>query len=81
MNFKNYFEKENNLKPGDACVNVNPDCKHYKSEGIIKKIFDLNQDEEENRIGKVALYVVSNDGENFKKGDELVKTLDQLTKK
>jgi len=81
MNFKDYFQDNNELKPGDVCKNINPDCKHFGSEGIVVKIFDINQKNgEENRIGKAVEYKVSNDGINFKKGDTLTKTLDQLKK-
>ena len=28
----------NELKPGDKCVNTNPECQHYKSRGTVTKV-------------------------------------------
>ena len=30
----------NELKEGDVCLNINPECTHYKSKGKILKVFD-----------------------------------------
>jgi len=58
---------------GDAVVNVNPSCKHFKSEGIVVAITELPGD-----AGKTATYVCSNDGPTWSRGGLLTKTLDQL---
>lgn len=67
------IEIENEMQAGMRVLNINPSCKHYNSEGIIKEIKDLPDN-----MGKVIVYEVINDGENFKKGDILTKTKDQL---
>jgi hypothetical protein len=58
---------------GNMVKNVNKDCDHYGSEGVIKEIKDLP-----NRMGKVISYEVTNEGPTYKKGDLLTKTQDQL---
>ena len=58
---------------GDVVKNINPDCEHYGSLGIVKKIMDLP-----NGIGKVAVYTVGNNGPTYKPGMTLTKTVDQL---
>jgi hypothetical protein len=61
------------MEAGMRILNINPSCKHYNSEGIIKEIKDLPND-----MGKIVAYEVLNDGNNFKKGDILTKTIDQI---
>ena len=60
---------------GDIVKNKNPKCKHFGSMGIVDKIMDLP-----NMIGKVAVYTVTNNGDTYKTGDKLTKTVDQLEK-
>ena len=59
---------------GEIVYNNNPNCKHYNSVGVV-----ITVDELDNDIGKVIVYKVLNEGENYKKNDILVKTMDQLT--
>ena len=59
---------------GDVVVNTNPGCKHYKSVGIVKTVNELPRD-----AGKTVTYVCTNSGANWNKGDELTKTMDQLS--
>jgi hypothetical protein len=61
------------MEAGMRILNINASCKHYNSEGIIKEIKDLPND-----MGKIVAYEVLNDGTNFKKGDILTKTIDQI---
>jgi hypothetical protein len=61
------------MEAGMRILNINASCKHYNSEGIIKEIKDLPDD-----MGKIVAYEVLNDGNNFKKGDILTKTIDQI---
>jgi len=61
------------MEAGMRILNINASCKHYNSEGIIKEIKDLPND-----MGKIVVYEVLNDGNNFKKGDILTKTIDQI---
>ena len=59
--------------PGDAVRNVNPKCKHFESEGIVKNIKSLPGD-----AGKLVTYLVTNSGNNYEEGMVLTKTMDQL---
>ena len=65
---------ERDFEIGSIVKNVNPSCQHYGSEGIVEEIKDLPDS-----MGQVIKYKVTNDGENYKKGDTLIKTIDQLT--
>jgi hypothetical protein len=76
------FNKENEessasmmFKVGDKVRNVNAECKHYGSEGIVKEIRDLPED-----MGYAVVYECTNDGSSWKKGDMLGKTEVQLVK-
>ena len=76
------FNKENEessasmmFKVGDKVKNVNAECKHYGSEGIVKEIRDLPED-----MGYAVVYECTNDGSTWKKGDMLGKTEIQLVK-
>ena len=76
------FNKENEessasmmFKVGDKVKNVNAECKHYGSEGIVKEIRDLPDD-----MGYAVVYECTNDGSSWKKGDMLGKTEVQLVK-
>ena len=69
---KNGLERD--FEIGSKVRNVNPTCKHYGSEGVVEDIQDLPND-----MGKVVKYKVTNDGPNYKAGDSLTKTVDQLT--
>ena len=76
-NYLVYSQKEkedkNIIETGMRILNTNASCKHYNSEGIVKEIKDLPDD-----MGKIIAYEVINDGANFKKGDILTKTIDQI---
>ena len=58
---------------GDMIENINPGCTHFGSKGVVRELSSLPNDE-----GMVAVYVVTNDGDEFSKGDVLRKTIDQL---
>ena len=66
-------EDKNVIEAGMRILNTNASCKHYNSEGVVKEIKDLPDD-----MGKIIAYEVINDGANFKKGDILTKTIDQI---
>tara|TARA_Y100000589_G_C27056129_1_gene589384 strand:+ start:572 stop:850 length:279 start_codon:yes stop_codon:yes gene_type:complete len=72
----NYVSHSCEPKVGDSVLNDNKKCKHYKSEGKVLEIISLDGD-----MGKVIKYRVSNDGNTYKKGDILIKTMDQLNAK
>ena len=58
---------------GDTVENINPGCKHYRSQGKVLNIRELPND-----AGKTVLYQVTNNGANFSSGDVLEKTMDQV---
>tara|TARA_B100000700_G_C14483982_1_gene596443 strand:- start:270 stop:545 length:276 start_codon:yes stop_codon:yes gene_type:complete len=66
------------LKKGDDVKNVNPDCKHYKSEGEVERVEDLPEISDgkggENMPGKLVVY------KDKKTGRKLKKTGEQLDK-
>lgn len=68
-------DSEEQFKNGTVVRNINPACMHYGSEGVVESVEDLP-----NNMGRVIKYKVTNDGPNFKKGDILIKTKDQLIK-
>lgn len=58
---------------GDMVRNINPQCKHYGSTGIVNAIQALDGD-----MGNIVKYIVTNFGDTFKPGMALMKTPDQL---
>jgi len=60
-------------KVGDKIKNVNPKCKHHRSEGVVTAVKSLDGGK-----GTTVKYRCTNDGPTWKKGDVLEKTLDQL---
>jgi hypothetical protein len=67
------IEKPLEIESEMRVLNVNPASKDYNSEGYVKEVKDLPDN-----MGKVVVYEVTNDGANFKKGDILTKTIDQI---
>ena len=63
------------FKVGDKVRNINANCKHYGSEGMVKEIRELPED-----MGYAIVYECTNEGMNWKKGDLLGKTEIQLKK-
>jgi len=75
------------LKPGDKIKNVNPDCEHYGSKGVVKKVEDLPEtdgkdvESKHNMPGKVVEYEVTNKKSGrYKPKDKIKKTGEQLKK-
>lgn len=72
------------LKVGDKVKNINPDCDHYGTEGIVKKVKSRPEEASDkvknhhNIPGSDAEYEVTNNTTNAEKGDRLKKSLDQL---
>lgn len=87
-NFDKLYESilAKNLKKGDKIKNTNPDCEHAGSEGEVEDVeklpnkSDSSVKNKNNMPGKLIKYKVKNDGKNYKKGDTLYKTADQLDK-
>ena len=71
MQFKSHAREP---EVGDTIINSNSSCDHHKSVGVVLSIDSLPGD-----AGKVANYLCINSGANWKKGDILSKTLDQLS--
>ena len=63
-------------KPGDYVENVNKGCMHYRSKGKVLNVGKLPND-----MGKIVTYAVMNNtnNPNYKVGDTITKTMDQLT--
>ena len=68
-------ESSTMFKVGDKVKNINAQCKHYGSEGVVKEIRDLPED-----MGYAVVYECTNEGPTWKKGDMLGKTEIQLEK-
>ena len=64
------------LKVGDKVKNINKECTHYGSEGVIKKFNKIPGDK-----GVTIAYECTNEGSSWKAGDVLDKTPEQLKKK
>ena len=58
---------------GDNVKNVNPNCKHFRSQGTVVDLKDLPRG-----AGKTACYKCTNSGPTWSTGDILEKSLDQL---
>ena len=59
------------IQTGDMVHNVNPQCNHFGSKGIANSTFD------EDGITMIR-YTVTNQGDTFKPGDVLTKSMDQM---
>lgn len=70
---ENYISEPYVFQVGDMVRNVNPQCNHYGSTGIVNAIQALDGD-----MGNIVKYVVTNFGDAFKPGMALMKTPDQL---
>lgn len=92
MNFKKFYEQcnvcANELKNGDRVENINPECDHFRSEGIVIDIKKIPQDDERT-AGNIVVYKVINNSDDFdandingifRAGDTLEKTEIQLKK-
>lgn len=71
---------------GDEVENINPDCEHYKSKGKVVKVVKRSE-KNSNKVknnhnvpGRDVEYKVTNDGDNYEKGDLPRKSADQLKK-
>ena len=62
----------NEVHKGDKIKNTNPECKHYKSKGVITKVSKI-KGKKGNVVGNKIEYKASNDGKHWKKGDKLEK--------
>ena len=72
---KRIRDPKSHFQIGDKIRNINAQCKHYGSEGIVKEIRELPED-----MGYAVIYECTNDGPTWKKGDMLGKTEIQLKK-
>jgi hypothetical protein len=81
--YKQFVEQTNiianELKPGDAIEDINPDCKHYKSKGVVTKVKKIK--DKTGTVGNKICYKCTNDGDAWTKGQSLDKTEIQLKKK
>ena len=87
-NYRKIFNEllNKDLKIGDKIENINPDCEHYKTKGIIRKIKSRPEEGSEkvkskhNIPGSDVEYDVTNDTKTAEKGDSLKKSIDQIRK-
>ena len=74
------------LKVGDKIENINPDCEHYHTKGVVKKLKKRPEDgsskvkNKHNVPGTDAEYEVTNKTTTANKGDTLRKSLEQIKK-
>lgn len=59
---------------GDNVINTNPNCVHYGSKGKVCGIEKLPDE-----MGEIVAYLTTNEGQNWKMGDILKKTANQLS--
>ena len=69
----------NEVHKGDKIKNTNPDCKHYKSKGVVTKVSKI-KGKKGNVVGNKVEYKATNKGKHWEKGDKLEKTEIQLNK-
>ena len=75
------------LKKGDKIKNDNDECEHSGSEGEVVSVDKLPKKgckdvkNKNNMPGRLVKYKVTNNGKNYKEGDTLYKTADQLKKR
>ena len=68
------FSHHNEPEVGQIVENINPGCKHFGSKGRVLSLNGLDDDR-----GTTVVYLVSNtNGDTYRAGDTLEKTLDQL---
>ena len=93
--FKQYYEScsacnvaAGELESGDKVENINPQCDHFRSKGVVLLIKKVPQDREKT-AGNIVIYKVTNESNEFpsgkingkfSKGDKLEKTEIQLRK-
>ena len=71
-------------QPGDEVENINKDCEHYKTKGIVKRTEKRPEkrsdrvDNGHNTPGRDIVIQVTNNTKNAKPGDELTKSADQF---
>ena len=63
------------MKIGDRVKNINTECTHYGSEGVVENIEPLPDD-----MGYIVSYRTTNSGTTWTKNEVLKKTKDQLSK-
>jgi hypothetical protein len=73
LNIKTQANSIMEFRPGDKVKNINKQCMHYGSEGVVVAIMDLPQ-----QMGKVVTYKTTNSGETWEEGQEITKTEVQL---
>lgn len=84
VTFQQYINEKTNLEPnevepGDKIVDNNPECKHYKSTGVVTGVKKI-KGKKGNIVGNKVEYKCTNKGKAWKQGDKLEKTEIQLKK-
>jgi hypothetical protein len=68
------IKASNPFQLGDKVININSECIHYGSKGKVCGIEKLP-----NEMGEIVAYQTTNEGQNWKMGDILKKTTNQLS--
>jgi len=84
--FREYYTEvlKRDVSVGDLIKNINPECEHHDTEGIVVKIIKRPEidsrdvSNNHNIPGNDVKYCVTNDTDNAKPGDMLTKSLEQL---
>ena len=84
--FKHYFNEvlKKDIKVGDMVRNINPECEHYGTEGVVINIIrrpEVDNDRvsnNHNMPGNDCQYKVLNKTKTAKPGDVLRKSLEQV---
>jgi hypothetical protein len=84
ITFQQYIKEETNLEPnevkeGDKIIDNNPECKHYKSKGVVTGVKKI-KGKKGNIVGNKVEYRCTNKGKAWKANDKLEKTEIQLKK-
>jgi len=82
LSFKDFHNRTPKVfKIGDRVKNCNPECEHYGSTGVVIELLDLKDpDYPDNIVGKAVKYRCDCCGNNWRKGECLEKTAEQLEK-
>lgn len=80
LSFKDFHRRTpSRFKVGDRVRNCNSECEHYGSTGTVTQLVDLQDPEfPDNIVGKAVRYKCDCCGHNWREGDELEKTPEQL---
>ncbi len=77
--FRTFISEKLSFKRGDKVTDINPDCKEYKSKGVVTAVKKI-KGKKGNIVGNKIEYKCCNNGKTWRKNDKLEKTEIQLKK-